>query len=62
MFKNEISNLLSELNSLESKISDAKNYNVSYQLPFSILIESDYLIKEEKNWFAKTSCKNIPTN
>jgi len=61
-FKNDISNLVSELNSLESKINDAKSYSISYQLPFSILIETDSLIREEKDWFAKTSCKNIPTN
>jgi len=61
-FKNDISNLVSELNSLESRINDAKSYSISYQLPFSILIETDSLIREEKDWFAKTSCKNIPTN
>lgn len=59
-FKNEVGNLISELNSLESKINDAKSYSFSYPLASSILSGIDPLIQEEKAWFAKTSCKNLP--
>ncbi len=58
--KNEISNLETKLNSLESKFSEAKIYTVSYPTPASKLSVVEKLMQEEKNYFAETSCGNLP--
>lgn len=60
LLKNEVNNLISRLNSLEPKINEAKSYSVSVPPPSSFLSEIDPLIEEEKAWFAKTSCRNLP--
>lgn len=59
LLKNEVNNLISRLNPLEQKINEAKNYSISALSPSSVLSEIDTLIQEEKEWFAKTSCKNL---
>lgn len=62
-YRNDINNLISSLNSLELKIDNTKNYNISivngvrtfsYSSPTAILSkEVDPLLTEEKEWFAK---------
>lgn len=59
-YKNQANTINSDLNSLESKISASKSYSISISPVSSLLSEVDPLIQEEKNWFAKTSCKNLP--
>lgn len=60
IYKNQANAINSDLNSLESKINSTKSYSISISPVSSLLSEVDPLIQEEKNWFAKTSCKNLP--
>lgn len=59
-YKNQANAINSDLNSLESKINSTKSYSISISPASSLLSEVYPLIQEEKNWFAKTSCKNLP--
>jgi chromosome segregation ATPase len=58
--KNEVENLISQLNEIEVKINSNQSYNVSISDISSILSIVDSWIQEEKEWFAKTSCQNLP--